>query len=151
MKHLSNVLSNLSELGFVRHKYRTSLISLLYIKRYFQYKKPKFKNTGRLFQHLLESHVPFIQTYFWFCVDGRVLPINHRQTVHPNGTLTVENVQQKSDQGTYTCQARNRQGLSDKGSVDISVMGKLHETDIPFSFNLTCIRFVNLFTMSVWS
>ncbi|PNF21232.1 hypothetical protein B7P43_G04189 [Cryptotermes secundus] len=54
--------------------------------------------------------------------DGRVLPVNHRQTVHPNGTLTIENVQQKADQGTYTCQARNRQGLSDKGSVDISVM-----------------------------
>jgi hypothetical protein len=65
-----------------------------------------------------------------------VLPVNHRQTVHPNGTLTVENVQQKADQGTYTCQARNRQGLSDKGSVDISVMGKLHETNNPFNFKL---------------
>ncbi|XP_021928600.1 Down syndrome cell adhesion molecule-like protein Dscam2 isoform X2 [Zootermopsis nevadensis] len=54
--------------------------------------------------------------------DGRMLPVNHRQTVHPNGTLTVENLQKRADQGTYTCQARNRQGLSDKGSVDISVM-----------------------------
>ncbi|KAJ9583676.1 hypothetical protein L9F63_021980, partial [Diploptera punctata] len=53
---------------------------------------------------------------------GRVLPVNHRQTVHPNGTLTVENVQQRADQGTYTCQAQNRQGLSDKGSVEITVM-----------------------------
>ena len=68
-----------------------------------------------------------------FCADGRVLPVNRRQTVHPNGTLTVENVQQKADQGTYTCEARNRQGLSDKGSVDISVMGKLHEKDNTFT------------------
>ena len=67
------------------------------------------------------------------CADGRVLPVNHRQTVHPNGTLTVENVQQKADQGTYTCQARNRQGLSDKGSVDITVMGKIHEKDDTFT------------------
>jgi hypothetical protein len=59
-----------------------------------------------------------------------MLPVNHRQTVHPNGTLMVENVQQKADQGTYTCEARNRQGLSDKGSVDINVMGKLHEKKI---------------------
>jgi hypothetical protein len=86
-------------------------------------------------------------TYLSFCVDGRVLPVNHRQTVHPNGTLAVENVQQKADQGTYTCQARNRQGLSDKGSVDISVMGKLHETDNPSSFKLKFIRFANIFTM----
>ncbi|XP_069693342.1 cell adhesion molecule Dscam2-like [Periplaneta americana] len=64
--------------------------------------------------------------------DGRVLPVNHRQTVHPNGTLTVENVQQKADQGTYTCQARNRQGLSDKGSVDITVMVPPEIT--PFAF-----------------
>jgi hypothetical protein len=45
----------------------------------------------------------------------------------------VENVQQKADQGTYTCEAKNRQGLSDKGSVDISVMGKLHEKDDTFT------------------
>lgn len=79
-----------------------------------------------------------------------MLPVNHRQTVHPNGTLTIENVQQKADQGTYTCQARNRQGLSDKGSVDISVMGKLHETDNPLNFKLAFIRFANIFTISVW-
>ncbi|XP_068082078.1 cell adhesion molecule Dscam1 [Anabrus simplex] len=54
--------------------------------------------------------------------DGRVLPGNHRQTVSPNGTLTIENVQQKTDHGTYTCQARNRQGHSDRGSVEINVM-----------------------------
>jgi hypothetical protein len=71
-----------------------------------------------------------------------MLPVNHRQTVHPNGTLTVENVQQKADQGTYTCQARNRQGLSDKGSVDISVMGKFHEIENYSYFKLSFISFV---------
>ncbi|XP_075217809.1 cell adhesion molecule Dscam1-like [Lycorma delicatula] len=54
--------------------------------------------------------------------DGRLLPINLRQTVHPNGTLVVSNVQQRTDQGMYTCQARNRQGHSDKGTVEIAVM-----------------------------
>lgn len=75
-----------------------------------------------------------------------MLPVNHRQTVHPNGTLKVENVQQRADQGTYTCQARNRQGLSDKGSVVINVMGKLHETEHSVCFTLSFIRFVNYCT-----
>ncbi|XP_046406550.1 Down syndrome cell adhesion molecule-like protein Dscam2 isoform X2 [Ischnura elegans] len=53
--------------------------------------------------------------------DGRTLPVNHRQTVHPNGTLVVTNVQQRDDRGTYSCTVKNRQGHSDRGSVEITV------------------------------
>ncbi|KAG8230369.1 hypothetical protein J437_LFUL011495 [Ladona fulva] len=55
--------------------------------------------------------------------DGRTLPVNHRQTVYPNGTLAVSNVQQRDDRGTYSCTVRNRQGHSDRGSVEITVTG----------------------------
>lgn len=34
--------------------------------------------------------------------DNRVLPINRRQRVYPNGTLVIENVQRASDQGGIT-------------------------------------------------
>ncbi|XP_071438868.1 cell adhesion molecule Dscam2-like isoform X2 [Hetaerina americana] len=53
--------------------------------------------------------------------DGRILPVNHRQTVHPNGTLVVMNVQQRDDRGTYSCTVKNRQGHSDRGTVEITV------------------------------
>ncbi|KAF4527934.1 hypothetical protein B566_EDAN012827, partial [Ephemera danica] len=53
--------------------------------------------------------------------DGRLLPINRRQTLHPNGTLEISNVQQRADRGSYTCEAKNRQGHSDRGTVDITV------------------------------
>ncbi|GLH11407.1 Lachesin [Gryllus bimaculatus] len=63
--------------------------------------------------------------------NGRALPSNHRQSVSVDGTLTVDNVQKRSDQGSYTCQARNRQGHSDRGTVEVSVMEP--PTIYPFS------------------
>lgn len=55
---------------------------------------------------------------------GRVLPVNRRQQVFPNGTLIIENVQRSLDQGTYTCIAKNTQGFSAKGNLEVQVMGK---------------------------
>ena len=57
-------------------------------------------------------------------VGGRILPINRRQQVFPNGTLIVENVQRSLDQGTYTCVAKNAQGFSAKGNLEVQVMGE---------------------------
>lgn len=57
--------------------------------------------------------------------DGRLLPINRRQKTFPNGTLIVEKVQRSSDQGRYTCVARNSQGYTARGDLDVQVMGKL--------------------------
>lgn len=60
-----------------------------------------------------------------FCfAGGRVLPVNRRQQVFPNGTLIIENVQRSLDQGSYTCLAKNAQGFSAKGNLEVQVMGK---------------------------
>lgn len=56
-------------------------------------------------------------------IDGVRLPTNIRQRV-TNGTLTVENVQRASDQGTYSCTARNKQNYTAQRSVEIRVLGK---------------------------
>ena len=57
-------------------------------------------------------------------VGGRTLPVNRRQTIFPNGTLTIENVQRSLDEGTYTCVAKNKQGNSATGKLEVQVMGK---------------------------
>lgn len=54
-----------------------------------------------------------------------MLPINRKQKVFPNGTLIIENVERLSDQASYTCVARNAQGYSDRGALEVQVMGKL--------------------------
>ncbi|XP_028982374.1 Down syndrome cell adhesion molecule-like protein Dscam2 [Diachasma alloeum] len=54
--------------------------------------------------------------------DNRVLPINRKQKVFPNGTLIIENVERHSDQATYTCVARNAQGYSARGTLEVQVM-----------------------------
>ncbi|XP_071033639.1 cell adhesion molecule Dscam1-like [Parasteatoda tepidariorum] len=53
--------------------------------------------------------------------DGIRLPDNHRQTVYPNGTLLVRQVERMVDEGRYTCTLRNKEGESAKGSVYITV------------------------------
>lgn len=60
-----------------------------------------------------------------FFSDGRSLPINRKQKVFPNGTLIIENVERASDQATYACVAKNSQGYSARGSLEVQVMGKL--------------------------
>ncbi|XP_076374930.1 Down syndrome cell adhesion molecule 1 isoform X21 [Megalopta genalis] len=64
--------------------------------------------------------------------DTRVLPINRKQKVFPNGTLIIENVERMSDQAIYTCVARNAQGYSARGTLEVQVMviPKL----LPFAF-----------------
>ncbi|KAL6435015.1 hypothetical protein ACFW04_005260 [Cataglyphis niger] len=58
--------------------------------------------------------------------DTRVLPINRKQKVFPNGTLIIENVERMSDQATYTCVARNAQGYSARGTLEVQVMVAPH-------------------------
>ncbi|XP_029175730.1 Down syndrome cell adhesion molecule-like protein Dscam2 isoform X16 [Nylanderia fulva] len=65
--------------------------------------------------------------------DTRVLPINRKQKVFPNGTLIIENVERMSDQATYTCVARNAQGYSARGTLEVQVMVAPHLQ--PFAFD----------------
>ncbi|XP_049309219.1 Down syndrome cell adhesion molecule-like protein Dscam2 isoform X14 [Bactrocera dorsalis] len=64
--------------------------------------------------------------------DNRALPINRKQKVFPNGTLIIENVERNSDQATYTCVAKNAEGYSARGSLEVQVMVPPKIT--PFSF-----------------
>ncbi|XP_076476981.1 Down syndrome cell adhesion molecule 1 isoform X28 [Bombus vancouverensis nearcticus] len=64
--------------------------------------------------------------------DTRVLPINRKQKVFPNGTLIIENVERMSDQATYTCVARNAQGYSARGTLEVQVM--VAPLILPFAF-----------------
>ncbi|XP_073812149.1 Down syndrome cell adhesion molecule 1 isoform X23 [Musca autumnalis] len=64
--------------------------------------------------------------------DNRALPINRKQKVFPNGTLIIENVERNSDQATYTCVAKNAEGYSARGSLEVQVMVLPHIR--PFTF-----------------
>ncbi|XP_034142407.1 Down syndrome cell adhesion molecule-like protein Dscam2 isoform X13 [Drosophila guanche] len=64
--------------------------------------------------------------------DNRALPINRKQKVFPNGTLIIENVERNSDQATYTCVAKNQEGYSARGSLEVQVM--VLPQIVPFAF-----------------
>ncbi|XP_043494108.1 Down syndrome cell adhesion molecule-like protein Dscam2 isoform X10 [Polistes fuscatus] len=70
--------------------------------------------------------------------DTRVLPINRKQKVFPNGTLIIENVERMSDQATYTCVARNAQGYSARGTLEVQVM--VAPQILQFSFGDTSLN-----------
>ncbi|XP_011645359.1 Down syndrome cell adhesion molecule-like protein Dscam2 isoform X4 [Pogonomyrmex barbatus] len=70
--------------------------------------------------------------------DTRVLPINRKQKVFPNGTLIIENVERMSDQATYTCVARNAQGYSARGTLEVQVM--VSPQIAPISFGETPVN-----------
>lgn len=55
--------------------------------------------------------------------DNIKLPTNMRQRVS-NGTLTIENIQRTSDQGTYTCTAKNKHNYTSQKSVEVKVLGE---------------------------
>ncbi|XP_035788176.1 Down syndrome cell adhesion molecule-like protein Dscam2 isoform X33 [Anopheles albimanus] len=64
--------------------------------------------------------------------DNRQLPINRKQKVFPNGTLIIENVERNSDQATYTCVAKNAEGYTARGTLEVQVM--VPPKIVPFSF-----------------
>ncbi|XP_055593988.1 cell adhesion molecule Dscam2 isoform X36 [Uranotaenia lowii] len=64
--------------------------------------------------------------------DNRQLPINRKQKVFPNGTLIIENVERNSDQATYTCVAKNSEGYTARGTLEVAVM--VPPKISPFSF-----------------
>lgn len=55
--------------------------------------------------------------------DNTRLPTNMWQRV-TNGVLSVENVQRTTDQGTYSCLARNKHNYTSQRTVNIAVLGK---------------------------
>ncbi|XP_076371531.1 cell adhesion molecule Dscam1-like isoform X2 [Tachypleus tridentatus] len=53
---------------------------------------------------------------------GLQLPVTSRQQVFPNGTLVIHQVARDSDQGKYTCTAKNLEGASDHQSVNVIII-----------------------------
>lgn len=62
-----------------------------------------------------------------FPSDNKRLPggklLNKRHKVFANGSIVIENVQKKTDQGTYYCEASNEKHVV-RASVEVVVIGK---------------------------
>ncbi|XP_067138853.1 cell adhesion molecule Dscam1-like [Centruroides vittatus] len=54
--------------------------------------------------------------------NGRRIPYNHRQKTYKNGTLTVRDVDRRSDGGKYTCVARNTLGQRGERNLNVRVL-----------------------------
>lgn len=73
--------------------------------------------------------------FFFFCspcrADNKRLPggksLNKRHKVFGNGSMVVENVQKKTDQGIYYCEASNEKHVV-RASVDVTVIGKTRDS-----------------------
>ncbi|XP_077518316.1 cell adhesion molecule Dscam1-like isoform X2 [Amblyomma americanum] len=63
---------------------------------------------------------------------GVRLPYNHRQKVHDNGSLEVYHMERATDEGPYTCVAKDKEGHSAQSTVYISV--KVKPAIEPFSY-----------------
>ncbi|XP_032292769.1 cell adhesion molecule Dscam1 isoform X12 [Drosophila virilis] len=78
--------------------------------------------------------------------DNRPLPINRKQKVFPNGTLIIENVERNSDQATYTCVAKNQEGYSARGSLEVQVM--VLPQIVPFEFGEESVNELDMVSAS---
>ncbi|XP_076348173.1 cell adhesion molecule Dscam1-like [Tachypleus tridentatus] len=54
--------------------------------------------------------------------NGRRIPYNHRQRAFNNGTLIIRDVEQRSDEGEYSCVARNRKGQRGHSKMFLDVL-----------------------------
>ncbi|XP_068632807.1 cell adhesion molecule Dscam1 isoform X16 [Battus philenor] len=116
-----------SKVGSASHAARVNVYGLPYVR---PMKKRPVVAGDTLIAHCPVAGYP-IESIVWER-DNRVLPINRKQKVFPNGTLVIENVERMSDQATYTCVAKNSQGYTAKGTLELQVMvlPQIH----PFTF-----------------
>ncbi|XP_053612841.1 cell adhesion molecule Dscam1 isoform X27 [Plodia interpunctella] len=117
----------LSKVGSAYHSARVNVYGLPYIR---PMKKRPVVAGDTLVAHCPVAGYP-IDSIVWER-DGRVLPINRKQKVFPNGTLVIENVERISDQASYTCVAKNSQGYTVKGNLELQVM--VPPQIMPFEF-----------------
>ncbi|XP_039751105.1 Down syndrome cell adhesion molecule-like protein Dscam2 isoform X4 [Pararge aegeria] len=116
-----------SKVGSASHAARVNVYGMPYVRTM---KKRPVVAGDTLIAHCPVAGYP-IDSIVWER-DGRVLPINRKQKVFPNGTLVIENVERMSDQATYTCVAKNSQGYSARGTLELQVM--VPPLVVPFSF-----------------
>ncbi|XP_057660492.1 cell adhesion molecule Dscam2 isoform X13 [Diorhabda carinulata] len=116
-----------SKVGSADHSARINVYGLPFVR---SMEKQAIVAGGTLIVHCPFAGHP-VEAVVWER-DGRLLPINRKQKVFPNGTLIIENVERASDQATYVCVAKNSQGYSARGSLEVQVMVLPHIT--PFAF-----------------
>ncbi|XP_068899448.1 cell adhesion molecule Dscam1 isoform X42 [Tenebrio molitor] len=116
-----------SKVGSADHSARINVYGLPFVR---SMEKQAIVAGGTLIVHCPFAGHP-VETVVWER-DGRLLPINRKQKVFPNGTLIIENVERASDQATYDCVAKNSQGYSARGSLEVQVM--VLPRIAPFSF-----------------
>ncbi|XP_069356502.1 cell adhesion molecule Dscam1 isoform X28 [Maniola hyperantus] len=116
-----------SKVGSASHAARVNVYGMPYVRTM---KKRPVVAGDTLIAHCPVAGYP-IDSIVWER-DGRVLPINRKQKVFPNGTLVIENVERMSDQATYTCVAKNSQGYSARGTLELQVM--VPPQVMPFEF-----------------
>ncbi|XP_076265892.1 Down syndrome cell adhesion molecule 1 isoform X24 [Rhynchophorus ferrugineus] len=116
-----------SKVGSADHSARINVYGLPFVR---SMEKQSIVAGGTLIVHCPFAGHP-VDTVVWER-DGRLLPINRKQKVFPNGTLIIENVERISDQATYVCVAKNSQGYNARGSLEVQVMVLPHIT--PFTF-----------------
>ncbi|XP_068899409.1 cell adhesion molecule Dscam1 isoform X6 [Tenebrio molitor] len=116
-----------SKVGSADHSARINVYGLPFVR---SMEKQAIVAGGTLIVHCPFAGHP-VETVVWER-DGRLLPINRKQKVFPNGTLIIENVERASDQATYDCVAKNSQGYSARGSLEVQVM--VVPQILPFSF-----------------
>ncbi|XP_044270324.1 Down syndrome cell adhesion molecule-like protein Dscam2 isoform X46 [Tribolium madens] len=106
-----------SKVGSADHSARINVYGLPFVR---SMEKQAIVAGGTLIVHCPFAGHP-VDSVVWER-DGRQLPINRKQKVFINGTLIIENVERASDQATYDCVAKNSQGYSARGSLEVQVM-----------------------------
>ncbi|KAH7636186.1 mdscam3 [Dermatophagoides farinae] len=66
--------------------------------------------------------------------DSVRLPYNHRQKVFTNGTLTVNELERVTDEGIYTCIARNKDDIRSSAKTSFSLKVFVRPVIEPFKF-----------------
>nr|XP_015838911.1 PREDICTED: Down syndrome cell adhesion molecule isoform X39 [Tribolium castaneum] len=116
-----------SKVGSADHSARINVYGLPFVR---SMEKQAIVAGGTLIVHCPFAGHP-VDSVVWER-DGRQLPINRKQKVFINGTLIIENVERASDQATYDCVAKNSQGYSARGSLEVQVM--VPPQILPFDF-----------------
>ncbi|XP_076265884.1 Down syndrome cell adhesion molecule 1 isoform X17 [Rhynchophorus ferrugineus] len=119
-----------SKVGSADHSARINVYGLPFVR---SMEKQSIVAGGTLIVHCPFAGHP-VDTVVWER-DGRLLPINRKQKVFPNGTLIIENVERISDQATYVCVAKNSQGYNARGSLEVQVMVSPRITPFYFEDN----------------
>ncbi|XP_064216097.1 Down syndrome cell adhesion molecule isoform X34 [Tribolium castaneum] len=117
-----------SKVGSADHSARINVYGLPFVR---SMEKQAIVAGGTLIVHCPFAGHP-VDSVVWER-DGRQLPINRKQKVFINGTLIIENVERASDQATYDCVAKNSQGYSARGSLEVQVM--VLPYILPFDFD----------------